>query len=68
MTAQIFSPRHMYRTSVTLTASVQQEANAVSGSSGSQTTVGRAEAQLRSARAFALDVAEEMTRSTAAEG
>jgi alkylation response protein AidB-like acyl-CoA dehydrogenase len=33
-----------------------------------QTTVGRAEAQLRSARAFALDVAEEMTRSTAAEG
>jgi indole-3-acetate monooxygenase len=33
-----------------------------------QTTVGRAEAQLRSARAFALDVAEEMTRSTAAQG
>ena len=33
-----------------------------------QTAMGRAEAQLRSARAFALDVAEEMTRSTAAEG
>jgi alkylation response protein AidB-like acyl-CoA dehydrogenase len=33
-----------------------------------QTTVGRAEAQLHSARAFALDVAEEMTRATAAEG
>ena len=33
-----------------------------------QTAVGRAGAQLRSARAFALGVAEEMTRSTAAEG
>jgi alkylation response protein AidB-like acyl-CoA dehydrogenase len=33
-----------------------------------QTTVGHAEAQLRSARTFALDVAEEMTCSTAAEG
>jgi alkylation response protein AidB-like acyl-CoA dehydrogenase len=33
-----------------------------------QTAMGRAEAQLRSARAFALDMAEEMTRSTAAEG
>jgi alkylation response protein AidB-like acyl-CoA dehydrogenase len=33
-----------------------------------QTTVGRAEAQLHSARAFALDVARQMTRSTAAEG
>jgi alkylation response protein AidB-like acyl-CoA dehydrogenase len=33
-----------------------------------QATVGRAEAQLRSARAFALDVAEEMRRSTAAAG
>ena len=33
-----------------------------------QTTMGRAEAQLRSARAFVLDIAEEMTSSTAAEG
>ena len=33
-----------------------------------QATVGRAEAQLRSARAFVLTVAEEMTRSTAREG
>lgn len=33
-----------------------------------QATVGRAEAQLRAARALVLDVAEEMTRSTAAEG
>ena len=33
-----------------------------------QTTIGRGEAQLRAARAFALDVAEEMTHATAAEG
>jgi len=33
-----------------------------------QTTVGRAEAQLHSARAFALAVAREMRRSTAAQG
>jgi alkylation response protein AidB-like acyl-CoA dehydrogenase len=33
-----------------------------------QATVGRAEAQLRSARAFVLTVAEEMTRSTVSEG